>query len=105
VLSPDQIDVYVREYERPGGVQGSCSDYRTWPEDVAQDIVDKNLLISCPVLSLRGADFKSIGQAFDMKTVWDSMASYLSTLAIDRCGHPCQEERHDWTGMGHLPAD
>jgi haloacetate dehalogenase len=31
VLSPDQIDVDVREYERPGGVQGFYSDYRTGP--------------------------------------------------------------------------
>jgi haloacetate dehalogenase len=93
VLGPDEIDIYIREYERPGGVRGFCSDYRAGPEDVAQDIEDKDVLISCPVLSLWGADFESIGQAFDMKAVWESMASDLSALAIDRCGHLCQEEQ------------
>ena len=61
------------------------------------------MLISCPVLSLWGADFESIGQAFDMKAVWGSMASDLSALAIDRCGHLCQEEQPEESSMPPSP--
>jgi len=93
MLTPEEIDVYVREYERPGSVRGFCSDYRARGVDIAQDIEDKDVLIGCPVLSIWGVDSEAVGQAFDVKAVWQTMATDLTTLAIDRCGHLCQEEQ------------
>jgi pimeloyl-ACP methyl ester carboxylesterase len=93
MLTPEEIDVYVREYERPGSVRGFCSDYRARGVDIAQDIEDKDVLIGCPVLSIWGVDSEAVGKAFDVKAVWQTMASDLTTLAIDRCGHLCQEEQ------------
>lgn len=93
VMTPDEIDIYVREYERPGSVRGFCSDYRARAEDVAQDTEDKDVLISCPVLSLWGLDSEAVGQAFDVKAVWQTMASDLTTVAIEKCGHLPHEEQ------------
>jgi haloacetate dehalogenase len=93
MMTPDEIDVYVREYERPGSIRGFCSDYRATLEDVAQDIEDKDVRIECSVLSLWGVNSEAVGQAFDVKAVWETMASNLTTLAIDKCGHLPQEEQ------------
>jgi pimeloyl-ACP methyl ester carboxylesterase len=93
VMTPDEIDIYVREYERPGSVRGFCSDYRARAEDVAQDTEDKDVLISCPVLSLWGLDSEAVGQAFDVKAVWQTMASDLTTVAVEKCGHLPHEEQ------------
>ena len=93
MMTQDEIDVYVREYERPGSIRGCCSDYRARLEDVAQDVADKDVRIERPVLSLWGVNSEAVGKAFDVKAVWETMASNLTTLAIDRCGHLPQEEQ------------
>jgi hypothetical protein len=35
MLSPEEVDVYVRAYQQPGTVHGSCADYRAGGEHVA----------------------------------------------------------------------
>lgn len=94
-LSPAEIDVYVRAYRQPGAMRGAASDYRAGAADVAQDVVDADQLIDCPVLALWGADFGPNVDFFDMDEVWRSMATDVRTLAIPECGHLCQEERPD----------
>jgi hypothetical protein len=44
---------------------GAMADYRANAEDVAQDLVDAEVKIACPVMSLRGADFYAVGKMFD----------------------------------------
>ena len=62
-------------------------------EDVAQDQVDAEVKIACPVLSLWGADFEAVGKMFDMAAIWSEMAENLRAEAIDQCGHLPQEEQ------------
>jgi haloacetate dehalogenase len=92
-ISGEAFDTYVRAYRRPGAVRGAMADYRANAEDNAQDLADADIKISCPVLSLWGADFYSVGQMFDMAKVWSEMADNLHVYEIPRCGHLPQEEQ------------
>lgn len=92
-ISGADFEAYVAAYRAPGAVRGAMADYRANQEDNAQDLVDAEVKIGCPVLSLWGADFGAVGQAFDMAAVWAEMASDLRTAAIPRCGHLPHEER------------
>ncbi|MFJ8542330.1 alpha/beta fold hydrolase [Streptomyces sp. NPDC093586] len=94
-LTSDEIAVYVRAYQQPGAVRGSCMDYRAAPQDVAQDQEDADRLIDCPVLTLWGEDFSAVGQAYDVLDVWRGMARDVRGVPIAQCGHLCQEERPD----------
>jgi pimeloyl-ACP methyl ester carboxylesterase len=94
LFSQAEIDVYVRNYQQPGAVRGSCADYRAMKEDATQDIEDADNLIDCPVLALWGADFAA-NQHFDLAKIWGEMAKDVRTRAIEQCGHLCQEERPD----------
>jgi haloacetate dehalogenase len=84
---------YVRAYSQPGALRGAFNDYRAGPVDLQQDIEDADDLIECPVLALWGADFELVGQAFDVLSVWKTMARNVSGVAIPRCGHLPQEEQ------------
>ncbi|SFV05465.1 Pimeloyl-ACP methyl ester carboxylesterase [Methylobacterium sp. 174MFSha1.1] len=92
-ISGADFDAYVAAYKAPGAVRGAMADYRANQEDTAQDLVDADVKISCPVLSLWGADFGAVGKTFDMAAVWAEMASDLRTAAIPRCGHLPHEEQ------------
>lgn len=87
------FDTYVAAYRAPGAVRGAMSDYRANAEDNAQDLVDAEVKIACPVLSLWGADFGAVGKTFDMAQVWSEMASDLKAVPIERCGHLPHEEQ------------
>jgi haloacetate dehalogenase len=92
-ISGEAFETYVKAYSAPGAVRGAMSDYRASAEDVAQDLEDAERKISCPVLSLWGADFSAVGRLFDMKAIWSEMAENLSVAPIARCGHLPQEEQ------------
>ena len=87
------FDTYVQAYRRPGAVRGAMSDYRANAEDVAQDQVDADVKIACPVMALWGADFAAVGKMFDMPAVWAEMAHDLRAEPIAQCGHLPQEEQ------------
>ena len=87
------FDIYVQAYRRPGAVRGAMSDYRANGEDVAQDQVDAEVKIACPVMALWGADFEAVGKMFDMAAVWAEMALDVRAEPIDQCGHLPQEEQ------------
>lgn len=92
-ISGEAFDTYVRAYQSPGAVRGAMSDYRANSQDVAQDLEDAEVKISCPVMSLWGANFHAVGKLFDMKKVWEEMADNLEAHAIEECGHLPQEEQ------------
>ncbi|AOK12801.1 MULTISPECIES: alpha/beta fold hydrolase [Burkholderia] len=87
------FDTYVKAYKRPGAVRGAMSDYRANAEDVAQDKADADVRIACPTMAIWGEDFYAVGGMFDMKAVWESMATNLRAEPIARCGHLPQEEQ------------
>ena len=92
-ISGEAFDTYVRAYSAPGAIRGAMSDYRANAEDVAQDQVDAETRIGCPVMALWGADFAAVGQMFDMREVWSELASDLRAEVIDQCGHLPHEEQ------------
>ncbi|PVE21605.1 alpha/beta hydrolase [Microvirga sp. KLBC 81] len=94
-ISGEAFDTYVRAYQAPGAVRGAMADYRANAEDIAQDEADADVKISCPVMSLWGADFHAVGKLFDMAKVWSEFADDLVTYPIPQCGHLPQEERPD----------
>jgi len=47
----------------------------------------------CPTMALWGEDFYAVGGMFDMKSVWEEMASDLRAEPIAHCGHLPQEEQ------------
>jgi pimeloyl-ACP methyl ester carboxylesterase len=110
MLSAEEIDVYVRAYRQPGAVRGAAMDYRSFGEDLAQDVEDAAKLITCPVLAMWGEDFDMNTRIFDLLEVWRGMAEDVRGVGMPRCGHLCQEERpdlvneellrflEDWTG-------
>lgn len=92
-ISGEAFNTYVEAYRRPGALRGAMSDYRAIGEDVAQDQVDADIKIACPTLALWGEDFHAVGKMFDMKKVWEEMASDLSVAPIPQAGHLPQEEQ------------
>jgi pimeloyl-ACP methyl ester carboxylesterase len=94
MLSPEEIDVYVRAYRQPGAIRGAAMDYRANAEDVKQDVADAAQLITCPVLVLWGQDFEP-NRRFDLLDVWRGMAKDVRGVGMPQCGHLCQEERPD----------
>ena len=92
-ISGEAFDTYVRAYQAPGAVRGAMADYRANAEDVAQDMADAEVKITCPVMSLWGNDFHAVGKLFDMESVWAEMADNLRAQGIDECGHLPQEEQ------------
>jgi pimeloyl-ACP methyl ester carboxylesterase len=92
-ISGEAFDTYVRAYQAPGAVRGAMADYRANAEDVAQDMADAEVKITCPVMSLWGNDFHAVGKLFDMESVWAEMAENLRAQGIDECGHLPQEEQ------------
>ncbi|KAF1036574.1 MAG: Soluble epoxide hydrolase [Burkholderia lata] len=87
------LDAYVKAYQRPGAVRGAMSDYRANAQDVEQDQADADLRIACPTMAIWGEDFYAVGGMFDMRAVWEGMASNLRAEPIAHCGHLPQEEQ------------
>jgi haloacetate dehalogenase len=92
-ISGEAFDTYVRAYRRPGAVRGAMADYRANAEDVKQDLVDADVKIECPTMAIWGENFYAVGEMFDMKAVWEGMASNLRAESIAQCGHLPQEEQ------------
>jgi haloacetate dehalogenase len=86
-ISGEAFDTYVKAYQRPGAVRGAMSDYRANGQDNAEDQIDAEVKISCPVLSLWGADFEAVGKMFDMPAAWAEMAHNVRAEPIEECGH------------------
>ena len=92
-ISGEAFDTYVRAYSAPGAIRGAMSDYRANADDVAQDQVDAENKIGCPVMALWGADFAAVGRMFDLREVWSELAGDLRAEVIDQCGHLPHEEQ------------
>lgn len=95
MMSADEVEVYVKNYQQPGTLRGSFADYRAMEQDTAQDIEDEDTLIECPVLSMWGAESDVVGKAYDVAEVWRGMATDLTAIPVPECGHLCQEEKPD----------
>ena len=70
-----------------------CVFQRAGGQDLEQDNADKDVLITCPILSLWGRDFDLVGQMFDVLAVWKTMGTNVTGCAIPEAGHLPQEEQ------------
>jgi haloacetate dehalogenase len=93
-LSDADIATYVQAYAQPGGLRGPFSDYGAWREDLAQDEVDKDVMLGCPTLALWGSEFEA-AKMVDMAAIWRTLADDLTTAPIALAGHLPHEERPD----------
>ncbi len=93
LFSPEEIQTYVTAYSEAGALKGAFNDYRAAQEDVAQDEVDKDVLIEAPTLVLWGEDFESGGKMWDFRAIWQGMAKNPEFVSLKQCGHLPHEER------------
>lgn len=92
-MTKAEVSTYVRALAQPGGLRGGFSDYRAGPEDVAQDLEDRDVRLAMPVMTLWGAEFELVGGLFDVAAVWREFAEDLvGAHAIPRARHMPQEE-------------
>ncbi|WP_109127518.1 alpha/beta hydrolase [Dyella sp. C11] len=98
-FTEEDMAAYIDAYRQPGAVRGALADYRANATDVAQDLVDADVKIDIPTLSLWGAEFDGVGKMFDMPRVWAEMASNLRTYAVPGAGHLVQEEQPEIVNM------
>lgn len=71
---------------------GVLQDFRAAPQDVARDREDAGHLIDCPVLTMWGEDFSTVGQAYDVLDAWKAGAD-VPGIRIPQCGRHCREKR------------
>ncbi len=95
-LTEEEIAVYVRAYAQPGGLRGGFNDYRAGGQDVAQDKADRQIKITCPVLTMWGREFELVGGLFDVEAVWREFASNLTAKAVPFAGHMPHEENPEF---------
>lgn len=91
ILGADAFAEYLRAFQLPDSIHGSCEDYRAGATiDLVHDAADLNQKISCPVLILwgqRGAWPK----LYDVLAVWRERASNVSGKEMPT-GHFIAEE-------------
>ncbi len=87
---------------------GVLQDFRAAPQDVARDREDAGHLIDCPVLTMWGEDFSTVGQAYDVLDAWKGPArtsrvsGFLSAVATAGRNARRRRRRPPGTGCGCL---
>jgi haloacetate dehalogenase len=76
------FQAYVHAYQGAGALRGAMDDYRAAAEDIAQDNVDAEVKISCPVLALWGEQSPAIIGLFDLKAIWKQMTDDVQFVSI-----------------------
>lgn len=61
--------------------------------EVLRDEADKDVLIECPTLVLRGKEFELGGKIWDFREVRSGMARRAEYVSLPRCGRLPREER------------
>jgi pimeloyl-ACP methyl ester carboxylesterase len=75
------------------GTDGSPRQWSRKPEPSDSKFYRERVTkISCPVLSVWGADFEAVGKIFDIRAISTEMADDLRAEAIEQCGHLPHEE-------------
>ncbi len=93
MISGEDFETYVKNYQAAGAVRGAMDDYRAGTEDVAQDDADKDIKIAVPTLALWGEQSHVVAGLFDVPAIWQEMASHVQFSVIPRCGHLPPEEQ------------
>jgi haloacetate dehalogenase len=93
---PEVMEDYIRCFSAPGGIAGSCSDYRSGAGiDLSHD--DETFAagqkLECPVLVLWGAQ-SFVGRGYETLSVWQQYAADLRAIALP-AGHFLPEEAPD----------
>jgi haloacetate dehalogenase len=95
-LAEEAIAEYVRCFQDPAAIHGSCEDYRAAATiDLVHDEADLAKRIACPLLVLWGGKGR-IAQKFDVLDTWRDRANDLRGRALP-CGHYLPEEAPEET--------
>ena len=95
IFTDEEMEEYVKAFHQPGALKGAFNDYRAGQDDVAQDKLDHDTKITCPVLVLWGEDFVAGGKLWDFRQIWHEYATDPQFVSIPQCGHLPHEERPD----------
>lgn len=88
-ISQDDIAEYLRTYTTPGSMRAGFAYYRSVGQDVADNTgIDK---LDMPVLAVGGG--YGWGRGPEVATSLRAMASDVSELVIDECGHWVPDEK------------
>jgi len=94
ILKPDAFAEYLRSFQLPGAIHGSCEDYRAGATiDLVHDAADLDRKISCPVHVLWG-ERGVWPRVFDVLDTWKERASIVTGKQVPT-GHFIAEERPD----------
>lgn len=94
ILKPDAFAEYLRSFQLPGSIHGSCEDYRAGATiDLVHDAADLDRKISCPVHVLWG-ERGVWPKVFDVLDTWKERASIVTGKQVPT-GHFIAEERPD----------
>ncbi|HWX39222.1 MAG TPA: alpha/beta hydrolase [Candidatus Sulfotelmatobacter sp.] len=94
ILKPDAFAEYLRCFQLPGSIHGSCEDYRAGATiDLVHDGADLDRKIACPVHVLWG-ERGVWPKVFDVLDTWKERASIVTGKQVPT-GHFIAEERPD----------
>ena len=94
ILKPDAFAEYLRAFQLPGSIHGSCEDYRAGATiDLVHDGADLDRKIACPVHVLWG-ERGLWPKVFDVLETWKERASNVTGKQVPT-GHFIAEERPD----------
>ena len=94
ILKPDAFAEYLRAFQLPGAIHGSCEDYRAGATiDLVHDGADLDRKIACPVHVLWG-ERGLWPRVFDVLETWRERASNVTGKQV-ATGHFIAEERPD----------
>ena len=92
-ISGLNFEVYLKNYQAAGAVEGALRDYSAGVLDVEQDKADQDVKIAAPTLVLWGEESVAIKGLFDIKAVWSQMATHPNFVSIPQCSHLPPEEQ------------
>ena len=91
-ITPEDIDIYVRNYRQPGAARAAMGYYRALYEDAEQNRALAKIKLTIPVLALGGAF--SIGEG--VGACLSRLAEDVESAVVPDCGHWLAEEQPEW---------
>ena len=100
----DVIKEYERHYHNPDHLHAVCEDYRAGATiDLEHDIPDRAKMIETPLLLIYGkagggdAKRHAVVSRRDVEGAWKQIASNVTGLGVENCGHFIPEEEPEVT--------
>ena len=93
----DVVNEYIRLYSDPASVHAIAEDYRASATiDWDLDMIDREKKIEVPIHTLWGSD-GNICKIWDVIAIWSNLATNVTGLGVEACGHFIPEEKPEIT--------